>query len=129
MFSIDFYELAFLAEACIPPKPIARTHFWRNITDRYWHQMTEQQRNHLFSWMNRNDWYKESLQNEEYTKVFHARFNPDNQYMVKTNFQEKVEEHRAFLLDGKYYTNHNTWIADEYIINKTKLDLSEHILS
>lgn len=129
MFNIDFFELSFLAEACIPPRPIARTMFWQNLTRIYWNQMTEQERGQLFSWLNRNDWYKESLQKEENTQVFHARFNPDNQYMVKTNFSEKIEEHRAFLLGDRYYTNHDTWIADEYIIDKTKLDLSEYIFS
>ena len=27
-FEIDFFELAILAEACIPPRPIARAMFW-----------------------------------------------------------------------------------------------------
>ena len=40
-FTIDFFELAFFAEACIPPSPIARAMFWQNLTKRYWSQMTE----------------------------------------------------------------------------------------
>jgi len=34
-FQIDFFELAFLAEACIPPRPIARMMFWQHLTDYY----------------------------------------------------------------------------------------------
>jgi len=40
MFKIDFFELAFLAEACIPERPIARAMFWHSLTDKYWEQMT-----------------------------------------------------------------------------------------
>ena len=58
-FSIDFFELSFLAEACIPQRPIARSMFWNNLTDVYWEQMSEQERASLFAWMNRNDYYKE----------------------------------------------------------------------
>jgi hypothetical protein len=115
-FNIDFFELSFLAEACIPPRPIARTSFWQDLTRKYWAQMTEGERAHLFDWLNRNAWYPESLEKEEDTKVFHARFNPDNQYIVKTKFKEKEEEHRAFKHNDRYYTNHDTFIAEEYIL-------------
>lgn len=119
-FNIDFFELSFLAEACIPPRPIARAMFWQDLTRKYWAQMTEGERAHLFSWLNRNDWYKESLEKEDDTKIFHARFDPENQYMVKTKHEGKEEEHRAFKLGDRYYTNHTTFIAEEYILSVEK---------
>ena len=119
-FTIDFFELAFLAEACIPPRPIARTYFWHNLTDRYWEQMTEGERIHLFEWLQKNNWYEESLAKEEDTQVFHARFNPDNQYMVKYDFQGDKNEKRAFKMGDRYYVGRNTWVAEEYITEVTK---------
>jgi len=94
-FQIDFFELAFLAEACIPPRPIARAMFWQHLTDQYWYQMSEAQRAHLFNWLQKNPYYEESLAKEEETQIFHARFDPNNQYLVYTNYQNKEEVHRA----------------------------------
>ena len=119
-FQIDFFELAFLAEACIPPRPIARAMFWQNLTKHYWGQMTEGERAHLFEWLNRNDWYKESLEKEIDTHVFHSRFNPDNQYMVKYKHENESGEKRAFKMFDRYYIGHDQWIAEEYITEVTK---------
>jgi len=119
-FTIDFFELSFLAEACIPPRPIARAYFWQNLTDRYWEQMSEGERMNLFEWLNRNDYYKESLEKEEDTKIFHARFDPDNQYMVKTNFDNKEMEYRTFKLGDKYHIKTTTFIDEEYVVEAIK---------
>lgn len=119
-FTIDFFELSFLAEACIPPRPIARAMFWQNLTDRYWEKMSEGERMNMFEWLNRNDFYKESLEKEEDTQIFHARFNPDNQYMVKTNFDGQEKEYRAFKLGEKFYIGTTTFIAEEYILESIK---------
>ena len=99
-FNIDFFELAFLAEACIPPRPIARASFWQDLTRKYWEQMSEAERAHLFEWLQKNPWYAESLQKEEDTKIFHARFDPDNQYMVTTLHESKKQTLRAFKRPG-----------------------------
>jgi hypothetical protein len=122
-FTIDFFELSFLAEACIPPRPIARTYFWQNLTRTYWNQMTENERARLFEWMQRNSYYEDSLKNEEETQVFHARFDPDNQYMVHTNFHGVEDKRRAFKMGEKYYISRHTSIAEEYITSVEKLIL------
>jgi len=130
-FSIDFFELSFLAEACIPPRPIARAVFWQNLIDVYWEQMTENERSRLFAWMNRNDIYKESLLKEEDTKIFHARFDPENQYMVEVNFDGEQSKHRAFKRSGdelegfsnRYYVGRTKWIEPKYIVSVNKLNL------
>jgi hypothetical protein len=116
-FEIDFFELAFLAEACIPPRPIARAMFWQSLTDKYWYQFTEDERIHLFEWLQKSWVYEESLAKEEDTQVFHARFDPYNQYMIRTNYDGKEEEHRAFKIGDRYYTKRNTWISKEYILS------------
>jgi hypothetical protein len=119
-FTIDFYELAFLAEACIPPRPIARAMFWQSLTDKYWVEMTEGERAHLFEWLQRNSYYEESLEREEDTQIFHARFNPDNQYMVTTEKIGVMEEHRAFKMGELYYKDSRSSILEEYIVSVEK---------
>ena len=119
-FQIDFFELAFLAEACIPPRPIARAMFWQSLTDKYWYEMTEGERAHMFEWLQKSWVYEESLEKEEDTQVFHARFNPDNQYTVQTFLNGIGEEHRAFKMGGRYYIGRNTSISEEYIISIEK---------
>jgi hypothetical protein len=126
-FQIDFFELSFLAEACIPSTPIARAVFWSNLTDRYWEQMTQSERDSLFEWMNRNDFYKESLKEHESTQVFHARFDPNNQYLVKTKYKGEEKEVNAFMMNERYYISTRTYIASEYIINITKLEHEKSI--
>ena len=120
-FEIDFFELAFLAEACIPPRPIARAMFWQHLTSKYWDQMTEHERERLFEWMNRSEWYKKSLEEQEDTQVFHARFDPDNQYLITTNFKDQPLEHRTFKMRERYYIGPTTSIQEEYITKIEKL--------
>lgn len=127
-FTIDFFELSFLAEACIPPRPIARAMFWQNLTKIYWTDMSEGERAHLFEWMNRNDWYKESLQKETDTKIFHSRFDPDNQYVVKVKMEGHEQEYRAFKrwaseeegFTNRYWVGHDSYIPEEYIVSVEK---------
>lgn len=126
-FKIDFFELGFLAEACIPPKPIARTVFWQNLTDVYWHQMTEHQQLRFFEWMQKNPFYADSLKSERDTQVFHARFDPENQYIVSIKFKNKIEKTRAFKLDGRYHTKRNTIIVPEHVAEVQKLDIPTNL--
>jgi hypothetical protein len=120
-FTIDFFELAFLAEACIPPNPIARTMFWQRLTNVYWEQMSDEERDRLFEWLNRNDNYKQSLEKEEETQIFHARFDPDNQYMVYTTMNGKDDLNRAFKYKDLYYVKRDSWITPEFITKVEKL--------
>lgn len=120
-FTIDFFELAFLAEACIPPNPIARTMFWQRLTNVYWEQMSEEERDRLFEWLNRNDNYKRSLEKEEETQIFHARFDPDSQYIVYTTMNGKDDVNRAFKYKDLYYVRSNSWITPEFITKVEKL--------
>ena len=53
-FTIDFFELAFLAEVCIPPVPIARHKFWIDLIDKHYQNMEDKDRTHLFEWITEN---------------------------------------------------------------------------
>jgi hypothetical protein len=82
--------------------------------------MTEGERAHLFEWLQRNGWYEESLKEEEDTQVFHARFDPDNQYTIKVDYYGEESERRAFKLNDNYYIGRNRWVSDEYIVSVEK---------
>lgn len=120
-FSIDFFELCVLAEACIPPRPIARTMFWQSLTDMYWEQMTENERGRLFNWIQINPYYEDSLSKEEDTQVFHARFDPNNQYEITYLFENTTDSVRTFLYKERYCTSKSRFITPDYITRIQKL--------
>lgn len=109
-FKIDFFELSFLAEACIPPVPIARGVFWKRLINEIYYDLTDNERERLFGWITRN--HNFSLDNED-CQWFYARFNPKNQFNVFYNGVELYNE--SFLKDGKYYTNMDRYIDAQYI--------------
>lgn len=117
-FKIDFFELCFLAEACIPPRPIARSMFWHRMIDVYYDQLSEDERERAFGWITKNPSF--DLNNED-CKWFYDRYDPDNQYMVTSNFEGNINEHRTFLHDGRYYTDMRKSINEDYITSVKKV--------
>ena len=115
-FVIDFFELAFLTEVCLPASTIARHCFFMNTIDRYYFQMSWEQRKHFFEWITP----KLKMEHEE-SRIFHARYNPENQYLVKTSFEGKEEEVEAFLFEDKYMITSARRVNDEYILSVEKL--------
>lgn len=118
-FTIDFFELLFLAEGCIPPRPIARAMFFQNMTDLYYSQMSEDERQRAFKWITEKDSF--NLENED-CRVFFARFNPNNQYTVKTEFEGKKEIHTCFRYNDEYHISKSTRIEQKFIIDVTKIE-------
>jgi hypothetical protein len=118
-FHIDFFEFAFLVEACIPPRPIARSMFWDNVIDHYYHDMNENERAKLFEWITANPCF--DMANDD-CFLFHARFNPDNQYNVKVNYGKEEVVIPAFKLNDIYHTAKNTSINEKYIIDVQKIN-------
>lgn len=115
-FKIDFFELMFLAEACIPPRPIARISFWDNLTDVYYEQLSDDQRRHAWEWIGRiidnqrlegiPDWAKDKI------NLFLNRYNPNNQYIV-TTVKGDME---VFLHDQRYFISSRQFIDNKHII-------------
>jgi hypothetical protein len=120
-FKIDVFELGFLAEACIPQVPIARTMFWHDMIDKYYYEMGKDEADRLHEWISRNDRYKNSLEKHEDTQIFDARYRPDNQYQVKTKYKGKIEKHIAFKYKDAFYVGRNKSLLEEYIIGKKKI--------
>lgn len=120
-FNIDFFEFSFLVEACIPPRPIARAMFWDDVINKHYNTLTNDERSRLFEWINRNAFMQDSIeQGNEDCLIFNARFDPDNQYKVHTNYNDKLETYDAFKWNDMYYTRKNTSIDDKYITKVEK---------
>lgn len=118
-FEIDFIELAFLAEVCIPPRPIARAIFFDKLSDEHYHKMSQAERDRLFEWISKNL----DMENEDCAH-FHARFNPDNQYSVTTKIKNVSSTVDAYLFNDKYHVLKNKFIAKqyiEYVIHKKRI--------
>ena len=122
MFHIDFFELCFLAEVCVPPRPIARTMFWHKLINKHYHSMTDKERSALFDWIRNNPSF--NMGNED-CRWFYLRFNPDNQYRVLTEINGKKEEHLAFAkeVNGEitYFTAMDTSINEDYIYDSLQI--------
>ena len=120
-FDIDFTEFAFLVEACIPPRPIARAMFWKDVCDKHYHSMTSSEREKLFDWIPRNPAF--DLKNED-CAYFYARFNPENQFVVKCKNGEKGEgtvKLNCFKYNNRYHTSKNSLIVEEWILEVSEV--------
>ena len=120
---IDFFEFSFLVEACAGNRPIARSVFFDRVINKYYHILSQDERDNLFEWINRSSSFKFDLERGcDSCLWFNARFDKNNQFLVHTLFngEEKIIE--AFLLDGKYHTSKTTSINEEYITKIEKLN-------
>lgn len=116
-FKIDFFELCFLSEVCIPPRPIARAMFWDKLINEYYDKLSKNQTETLFNWIIKNSSF--DLENEG-CKLFYDRFNPDNQYLVTTLYEGKEDVVKCFLHDSKYHISKTQSVYEKYIINIKK---------
>lgn len=118
IFTIDFFELMFLAEACIPPRPIARTTFWYDLCDKHYHKMSQDERERAFDWITKKDGF--NLENED-CRHFFARYNPKNQFRVKCFYEGKAQKVDAYRFNERYHTARNKTINEEYIKEVEKI--------
>lgn len=120
---IDFFEFAFLTEACIPKRPIARAMFWQRVIDKYYYVLSQNERDRLFEWVNRHPSMESGVEEEEEDcLLFNARFDRNNQFLVSTFFGGENKDVEAFLLNDTYYTSKNRFINEDYITKVVKLN-------
>lgn len=120
-FDIDFVEFAILTESCIPETPIARAYFWGNVIDKYYYVLTDDERLRLFEWINKNWKFIDSLEKgNEDCLLFNARYNPENQFLIKTLYDNKEEIIECFKFNDKYYTEKNRYVSEEFIKRSVK---------
>ncbi len=114
MFTIDFFELLFLAEVCIPPVPIARAMFFDSLSEVHYAKMSDAQRKQMFDVITSKEHF--NFKNEA-CRHFHDRFNPENQYRVHTSKKLNIF---TYLHDGKYHVQKNRYVDSEHIISIEK---------
>lgn len=117
-YSIDFFELMFLAESVIPPNPIARSMCFDSFSEKHYHNMNDKQRLQFFTHVQNCNGF--NIQNEQ-CKHFVARFNPDNQYLINTLYNGKKETLNCYLYDNEYRTSINQFVDKKYIESVEKL--------
>lgn len=111
-FNIDFFELSFLIEACIPPRPIARSMFFESVSETYYHEMTKDERSRLLEWLQRNSNFSSDKDDVAH---FIARFDQTNQYLITTECNGKVETHETYKWNNQYHTDRRKSILEEFI--------------
>lgn len=121
-FSISEEELMILASCTIPPTPIARAMFWRNMIERYYFEMTKGERVKLHQWINRNYRYEQGIKDGNEDVIwFEKRYDPENQYRVFTLYEGKEQDHECFKNGDRYWTSTTRFIAPEFITKVEKL--------
>lgn len=116
--TIDLFELSFLAEACIPPVPIARSMFWTRLIDEIYNLLTEQERNQMFEWITNHDRFD---MNNPDCREFYLRYNPDKQYIVEAKVRQTVGKFETYLGDnGMYKSKINLWVDPDSILSVKK---------
>jgi len=113
IYEINFEEFKILTSAAIPPRPIARAMFWDDVCDKYYHEMSPDERVRLFEWIPRNPNFK--LRNEQ-CAMFYARFNPKRQFTVHIEYEDKKEVFETYRLNSRYYTSKNKFMNEVYIV-------------
>lgn len=116
-YTIDFFELMFLAESVIPPKAIARTVCFINFSEKAYHIMNDTERKMFFEHVTRQPTF--NLSNKDCAH-FYARFNPDNQYKVTSLAENQSIDNFCYIFNGKYHINESIYIPEEYILNVVK---------
>jgi hypothetical protein len=111
-FTIDFFELMFLAESVIPDKPIARSMCFDSFSEVHYYKMNESQREQFFKHV--QGCYGFTLENEQ-CRHFYARFNPKNQFMVTCFHNGKADTIQCYSFDGEYRTSKQRYVNRDYI--------------
>jgi hypothetical protein len=116
-FTIDFFDLMFLSESVTGGNTIARSTCFDDFSERHYHNMSDDQRKQFFEYVQKQHGF--DLEKEQ-CKHFVARFNPDNQWSVKTNYNGRIEWIDCYIYNDKYHTSKSRFINPEYILQAKK---------
>lgn len=114
---LDIFEMSWLLDACLRGSHLRASTIERFVDDWY-DELTEQQRYNLYEWTLRLTYggnFKPSDTCCGADKVFMARYNPDNQYMIMVRYEGKTSKYRCFLYNGEYHVTTSRFIGKEYI--------------
>lgn len=120
--TIDLFEYGFLLEACIPPRPIARTMFWQDAINKHYKNLDVDERQHLLDWLYKNDNFRNPpphVGDSDRNLINHlkARYDKHAQYTVTA---DNGEVFQTYLLNGRYHTNTDSWVDPPRITSVQK---------
>lgn len=118
-FNINFLEFSFLVETCIPPVPIARSMFFKKVSDYHYHLMTDEQRKELLELVTTNS--KFNINNQDCSHFF-DRYTPNNQYLIGVKGEDDFIY--AYLHNNRFHTKKDTLVLNEMIESVTKLTIT-----
>ena len=85
--------------------------------------MEPDERVRLFEWIQKHGDYQTGLKaGNDYIRMFHARFDPDNQYEVSVFDKGEQIYYKAFKVGNQYWTGTRTSIAEENIVKIEKIE-------
>ena len=121
--NLDFFEMYYLLESCFRGSHLRSGTIGRFV-DEWYDLFTPKQRKNLHDWILRDIYdgkFEPRSQLCGADRVFMAKYDTDNQYVVKTLYDGKEGIYKTFLRDGKYYTKSDRFIAEEYITSVEKI--------
>ena len=114
---IDYFEFSVLVEACWHSGTILRHSIMQKAINGWFHCLSADEQKSAYNFFKRT---KGDESTEEIQKMFLARYDPDNQYIVDTDCKGITVRENAFLFNGKYHTTDAYTINEKFIVNKTK---------
>jgi len=114
--TIDYFELTVLIEASWHAGTILRYSIIEKAIDYWYNRLEDNDRARLYDFFKRDFEVKEEIQ-----EIFMARYNPDNQYEVTTDFEGKINKYHCFKWCDEYHTDKKTSIKEKYITEITKI--------
>lgn len=121
--SLDIHEMYYLLEACLRGSHLRSTTILKYVDDWY-SLLSPSQRKCLYDWALRLVYDGEFKQRPAACgadRIFMARYNPYNQYLVTVSDGVKTETVEAFKLDGRYWVKSNRCCAEECITKIEKI--------
>jgi len=116
-FTICFFDLMFLSESVTGGNTIARSVCFDNFSDIHYHNMSDDERKQFFDYVQEQHGF--NLKKEQ-CRHFVARFNPENQWSVKTNYNGRVQWVDCYIYNENYHISKDRFINPEHILQAKK---------
>lgn len=127
LINLDKFGLWYFLESCLRGSHLRSSHV-KDFTDIYFDKLTPSERKFLYDNVLdklHDGEFKPDSAMCEHDIWFMARYNPDNQYLVKLKGCDDVIAFKLPDDDNAYYVGERTRINDSYIISVTKIEPTE----
>lgn len=119
--NLDRFELMWLCEGAIG-KSHLRWGIYQMMVDRVWQQLTDDERNAIFTYIKRDDsWhFNSNLDRFETSRSYFlqmlARFNPANQFKITLKDGRRKATEDAYKWDGRFFVSWQRYCDPDHII-------------